>query len=190
MPKNSKRIPPALKSGIYSLLTVLPTESRTKFRKFKKQRFAELAITGPLEEDIGDEIVGLEWRRKHLFTLGLAERARILRNSIYSKWLPQQWDFPDLAFQPESQKCSPEELEALRRRADREIRSQLGAAIELVELGEIVTYESFEKELALLDRLYAMITRAYKKLSYVRAIKSMAPPSLPVPSSTLLENAA
>jgi hypothetical protein len=42
MPKNSKRIPPALKHGIFSGLGVLPTESRAKFHKFKKQRFADL----------------------------------------------------------------------------------------------------------------------------------------------------
>jgi hypothetical protein len=52
MPKNSKRIPPALKHGIFSGLGVLPTESRAKFRKFKKQRFADLGISGPSEEDI------------------------------------------------------------------------------------------------------------------------------------------
>jgi hypothetical protein len=59
-----------------------------------------------------------------------------------------------------------------------------------VELGEIVTYEFLEKELAIRERLDVMIARAYKKLAYVRAIKSMAPPSLPAPSPRLLENAA
>jgi hypothetical protein len=56
MPKNSKRIPPALKYGIYSGLGVLPTESRAKFHKFKKERFADLSFSGPSEEDIGDLI--------------------------------------------------------------------------------------------------------------------------------------
>jgi hypothetical protein len=64
MPKNSKRIPPALKHGIYSGLGLLPTESRAKFRKFRKQIFAELYLVGRLEGDIGDEIVLLEWRRR------------------------------------------------------------------------------------------------------------------------------
>jgi hypothetical protein len=36
MPRNSKRVPSALKHGIYSGLGLLPTESRAKFRKFKK----------------------------------------------------------------------------------------------------------------------------------------------------------
>jgi hypothetical protein len=71
MPKKSKRVPPALKHGIYSGLGLLPTESRAKFRKFKKQRFAELNLVGRLEEDIGEEIVCLEWRRQNLFTYTL-----------------------------------------------------------------------------------------------------------------------
>jgi hypothetical protein len=60
MSKRKRGIPPALKHGIYSGLGLLPTESRAKFRKFKKERFAELALTGPSEEDIGEEIVALE----------------------------------------------------------------------------------------------------------------------------------
>ena len=82
MPKNSKRIPPALKSGIYSGLDILPTESRAKFRKFKKQTFAELNLVGRLEEDIGEEIVRLEWRRQNLFTYDLAARAPELGGSV------------------------------------------------------------------------------------------------------------
>ena len=62
--RKQNRIPSALKHGIYSGLGLLPTESRAKFRKFKKQRFAELDLTGPLEQDIGGEIVCLEWAAK------------------------------------------------------------------------------------------------------------------------------
>jgi hypothetical protein len=184
-----KRIPPALKHGIHSGLGLLPTESRAKLRKFKKQRFAELALTGPLEEDVGEEIVRLEWRGKNLFTYALAKRAREWRNSIQSKWVPPAWAFPELKLQPEQETRSPEELEALRKRAEKEIQIELGSAIDLVELGEIVTYEFLEKELAIRERLDVMITRAYKKLAYVRAIKSMAPRAIPAaPSVPLLES--
>jgi len=62
MGKHTNRVPPALKYGIYSGIGLLPTESRAKFRKFKKQRFAELNLVGRLEEDIGEQIVLLEWR--------------------------------------------------------------------------------------------------------------------------------
>ena len=72
MRKNSKRVPLALKHGIYSGLGILPTESRAKFRKFRIQIFAELNLVGRLEEDIGEQIVLLEWRRQNFFTYDLA----------------------------------------------------------------------------------------------------------------------
>ena len=182
MSKTSKRIPPALKYGIYSGLGVLPTESRAKFRKFRKQRLADLGLMGPLEEEIGDQIIRLEWRLKNLFTYDLAERAREWDSSIYSKWVPSQWD--QVAFLPPGQeKHNPEELAALRNRAQREIRTKLGAATELVQIRAVATYDHLEKELAIREKLEVMITRLYKKLAYVRAIKSMPPPRLPSPTA-------
>ena len=66
-------------------------------------------------------------------------------------------DFPELSLPPEQETRSPEELEARRKRA--EVRSALGSAIELVEIGDVVSYEFLEKELAMLERLDVMITR-------------------------------
>jgi hypothetical protein len=68
---------------------------------------------------------------------------------------------------------SAEELEALRKRADEQARVELGAAIELVEIGEVATFEYMEKELAMIERLDAAIARDQKSLLYVRGIKSM-----------------
>ena len=85
---------------------------------------------------------------------------------------------------------SPEELRAAHRRADKRIQLELGAALELVELGDVATIEYLEKQAAIRDRLDAIIARLYKKLAFVRAIKSMPPPSLPAPAPLLLENAA
>jgi hypothetical protein len=54
----------------------------------------------------------------------MAERARALRDSIYSKWLPQRrWKLPELQLSPEPETRSPEELDALRERAIEEIRA-------------------------------------------------------------------
>jgi hypothetical protein len=193
MRKNTKRVPPALKSGIYSGLDILPTESRAKFWKFKKQTFAELNLVGRLEEDIGEEIVRLEWRRQNLFTYDLAARARARRSAIRSELIPEvrYLDFPTLvSSEPDPENSTPEELQAARRRADKRTRVELGAALELVELGDVATLEYLEKRFAILDRLDQMITRAYKKLAYVRAVKSMQPPALPPPSQPPLSRAA
>jgi hypothetical protein len=95
---------------------------------------------------------------------------------------------PEPELDPENP--TPEELLAAQRRADKRIQAELGAALELVELGDVATLGHLEKWLAILDRLEAMIGRLYKKLAYVRAIKSMAPAALPAPPQLLLEKAA
>ena len=192
MRKNSKRVPSALKHGIYSGLGPLPTESRAKFRKFRKQLFAELNLLGQKEQDIGEQIVVLEWRRRHLDTYDLAERARARRSAIRSELVPatRYLGLPNLVLEPDPENPTPEALRAAERRAQKRMQAELGAALELVELGDVATLGHLEKRLAILDRLNAMIARLYKELAYVRAIKSMAPAALPAPSQPLLEKAA
>src|SRR5947208_10519742 len=119
MRKNSKRVPPALKHGIYSGFGLLPTESPAKLRKFKKQIFAELNLVGRLEENIGEQIVFGEWRRQHLDTYDLGERARSWRSAIHSKLVPAVRylsDLPMLALEAELENPTPEELRAAERR--------------------------------------------------------------------------
>jgi hypothetical protein len=185
----SKRVPSALKHAIYSGIGLLPTESRAKFRKFRKERLAELNLVGRLEKDIGEEIVRWEWRRQHLPTYELAERARARCNAIRSdivpamRYVPDLPSLPEFNFVPHPENPSLEELKAAQQRADKRIQLELGPALELVELGDIATLEYLEKQTAIRDRLDAMIARLYKKLAYVRAIKSMSPPSLPPPAA-------
>ena len=169
----------------------MPTQNPAKFRKFKKQIFVELNLVGRFEEDIGEQIVLLERRRQNLFTYDLAERARA-RRAIQSEVIPEvrYLDLLPLLSEPDPENPTPEELRAAHRRADKRIRTELGAALELVELGEVATLGHLDKRLAVQDRLDAMITSAYKKLAYVRAIKSMSPPALPAPSQPLLGKAA
>ena len=87
MLRNSKRVPPALKHAIYSGIGLLPTESRAKFRKFRKQIFADLNLVGRREEDIGEQIVLLEWRRQHLGTYDLAGAgAGAAQRNLLPRW--------------------------------------------------------------------------------------------------------
>jgi hypothetical protein len=67
----------------------LPTESRAKFPKFRRQIFADLNLLGRLEQDIGEQIVQLEWRRQNFSTYDLAERARARRSAIHSELVPE-----------------------------------------------------------------------------------------------------
>jgi hypothetical protein len=92
--------------------------------------------------------------------------------------------------QYEEETRSPEELRALHKAADDQARNELGAAIELVEIGDIATIDYLEKELAIIERLDAMIVRCLKSLLYVRGIKSMSASSLAAPSRPRLTKAA
>jgi hypothetical protein len=133
----------------------------------------------------------LEWRRQNLFTYDLAERARTWRNSIHSRCEPSRDEPSEVQRLLRGSSLDPEVIEAARKRADKQARTELGAAIELVELDEVATLEYLEKRLAILDRLDQMIARVYKKLAFVRAIKSIQPaPALPAPSQPLLSRAA
>ena len=77
-----------------------------------------------------------------------------------------------------------------RKAADHRARTELGAAMELVKIGEVATIEYLEKELAILDRLNGMIARAFKSLLYVRGIKSMSSSGAVAPSQPRLSKAA
>jgi hypothetical protein len=120
MRKNSKQVPPALKHGIYSGTDLLPTESRAKFRKFRRQIFAELNLLGRLEQDIGEQIVVLEWRRQHLGTYDLAKRARARHSAIHSELFPKVRYLDLLRVptpEPDPENPTPEELRAAQRRS-------------------------------------------------------------------------
>jgi hypothetical protein len=194
MGKHSNRVPSAVKHGIFSGIGPLPTENSAKFWKFKKQIFAELGLVGPSEEGIGDKIVCFEWRLKNLFTYELAKRANQRHRSIYAQVDPPQYEpyFPRL-IDPDYRELeppSPEELAARRKAADEQAKAELGDAIKLVELGDVVTYEFLEKQLAIMERLEVMIARVYKKLLYVRGVKSMSFSTAAAPSQPRLGKAA
>jgi hypothetical protein len=88
MGKQTKRIPCALKHGLYSGIGVLPTEDPAELDKFKQAVFDELAPVGQVEEGIVEHIACLLWRRQNLFTYCLANRARNRHSSIYAQLSP------------------------------------------------------------------------------------------------------
>ena len=187
MGKPTQRIPSALKHGIYSAIGLLPTEDPAEFEKFKLEIFDDYMPVGRSEKIIVEEIACLQWRLQHLSTYGVAMRARERHSAIYSKLNPPQWLPPPLGIEPESR--SPEELEALRKSAVKEARTELGPAIELVEIGDVATIEYLEKELGIRERLHGMIARLEKRLLYLRGIKSISSSSATSSPQPLLEAA-
>jgi len=188
MTKRTNHIPPALKHGIYSGIGLLPTEDPAEFQKFKQEIFDEYVPVGRSERNIVENMACKMWRRQNLFTYCVAERARDRHCSIYSELGPPAlYEMPLL--QGEETR-SADELKALRKRADEQAQTELGSAIALVEIGEVVTFEYMEKELAMMERLDAAIARDQKSLLYVRGIKSMTSSVTPAPSQQLLGKAA
>src|SRR5262245_52136152 len=190
MPKNRKRVPPALKHGIYSAIGLLPTEDPAEFEKFKQEIFDDYRPVGRSEKIIVEEIACLQWRLQHLSTFGVAMRARDRRNAIYSKLPAPRW-YPTLVgfYEVEPDPRSPEELEALRKSVEKEAQTELGPAIELVEIGDVATIEYLEKELGIRERLHGMIARLEKRLLYLRGIKSISSASATSSPQPLLEAA-
>ena len=189
MRKNSKHVPPAFKHGIYSAIGLLPTEDPAEFEKFKLEIFDDYKPAGRSEIIIVEEIAGLQWRLQHLSTYGVAVRVRERHSAIYSKLGSPQWFPPLVGFEPEPESRSPEELAALRKSVEKQVRTELGPAIELVEIGDVATTEYLEKELGIRERLHGMIARLEKRLLYLRGIKSISASSATSSPPPLLEAA-
>jgi hypothetical protein len=190
MRKHNRHLPPALKHGVYSGIGLLPTEDPAEFAKFKQQILDDYKPIGRSEELIVEEIARLLWRLQHLPTYGVAIRARDLHSAIYSKLnLSPEWSFP-FQLETEPDPRSPEEIEAARKSAEKQARTELGAAIELVNIGDVATIEYLEKELSIRERLHGMITRLEKRLLYLRGIKSISSSSSAAASPQPLLEAA
>jgi hypothetical protein len=65
MDKDKKRVPSALRHGIYSAIGLLPTEDPAEFEKFKLEIVDEYKPAGRSEIIIVEEIACLQWRLQH-----------------------------------------------------------------------------------------------------------------------------
>lgn len=175
MTKRTNNIPPALRHGVYSGMTLLPGEDRAAFEKSHQEIIAEYNPTGRSEESIVENLCRLMWRRQNLSTYGLAECARRKSSQIYACLSPP-FD-PSLEFSLRQETRSPEELQALHEKADKEAQVQLGEALELVEAGDVATTDYLLNELSIIERLDQMIDRCLKQLLLVRGLKSISSPS-------------
>lgn len=173
MSKNKTHLPPALKHGCYSGLTLLPTEDRAAFETLHRDLVAEYAPNGRSEEITIENVTRLTWRRENLAIYVCAQLAREKRDAIYSRLLPPlKFEMPLIGRDEETR--SPEELSALRKELEQRAQRELGSALELAEIGEVATYDHLEKELALIDRLDGMIVRQLKQFLLIRGVKSVS----------------
>jgi hypothetical protein len=179
----TEKFHPALKHGAYSTMTLLPGEDPVAFEKLHKDLIAELVPTGALEEDIVANVARLLWRKQNLRTFRIAQVAQDRWCSINSE-KRQEADLPDLASSlsffpvgdPATEREVSEDVEA-------QARKELGDMFELVEIGKIATFDQLEKDLAVIERLDAIIDKSLKRLLLLRGVKSVGPTRAASPPS-------
>jgi hypothetical protein len=82
MPLGSKRIPPALKHGAYSEVTLLPGEDPDEFAELHRGLIAEFAPNGRMEEETVATIARLTWRRQNLARFQIGQLSNYMIEAI------------------------------------------------------------------------------------------------------------
>ena len=170
-----KKFHAALKHGAFSATAILPGEDPDAFKELHQNIIAELALVGALEDDIGWTIARLVWRKEHLATLRKGELVLEHESRIQA----QKSQFEVL----EMEKYSAERREVIMQATEDQARKDLGASYELVEIGEAATVDRLLQDLAVVERLDAMIDKCLKRLLFLRGLKSLKPPLPPVPGT-------
>jgi hypothetical protein len=168
---SERDIPPALKHGVYSGMTVLPGENADAFKKLHDDLIAELAPVGPIEGDVVESIARLTWRKRNLSTYRVVSEASARYSAIKSPKVTYESLVAD--YYPNGRELE----EGLEEKA----RKELGSTFELAKLGEIVKADYLVQELALIDKLDGMIDRCLKRLLFVRGLKSLQTSSSATP---------
>jgi hypothetical protein len=156
-----KKFHAALKHGAFSATAILPGEDPNAFRELHEKLVAELKPVGPLEDDIVGTITRLLWRKQNLATLRIAEQLSDRLEELL-----------------EGEVSAEEEI--VMEAAEKQARKELGEKYALVEIREAVTIDRLLQDLAIEERLDAMIDRCLKRLIHLRGLKSLSPLSPPL----------
>jgi hypothetical protein len=172
----------AIKHGGYSALGLLPGESSAEFEQLHKDLVEELAPRRPLEEDIVSTLARLLWRKQNRSTFRIAASVRARCGEILEVEMARRnitTSFPMVPFEQES-----DETQAARRDAERfaneQAQRELGDLYDLTKCNA-ATDAHLLADLAVEERLDAVIDKCIKRLLMVRGVKSMA---IQVPSET------
>ena len=157
-----KKQHPALKHAGYSATTILPGESAADFKKLHKDLIFELNPNGALQEETVETIAHLVWRRKNIPTFRIAEGARQRMIQIWNAMIPMDDGAPRSDKSDDFDKTFTDKWHA----AESKAREELGELYDLAEMGEEVTIDGLMRDLAVLERLDAMIDKCLKRLLF------------------------
>jgi hypothetical protein len=172
----------ALRHAGYSATSILPGESAVEFENLHQALVLEWTPNGALEDEIVATLAHALWRRKNLATFRTAERARQLATQIRAAMVPIDDGVPKSDMPDDFDKTFTEKWRA----AESQAREQLGEHYGLVEMGEEATVDCLLKDLAVQERLDAMIDKCMKRLLLVRGLKSMSLGPTSAPPERLL----
>jgi hypothetical protein len=168
MPLGPKRIPPALKHGAYSQVTLLPGEDPDEFAELHRGLIAEFAPNGRSEEETVASIARLMWRRQNLAVLEIGQLSNHLLECIKqgTKELDER-GLSDFVSDLKKMVAAKERVE----KAEENRKTE--ALVEFGEVAKQATLTLLKKELDIEERLDSMIDRLIKRLLFVRGLKSI-----------------
>jgi len=173
MTVRAKKSHPALKHGGYAATQILPGESVAEFDKLHRDLTADFTAEGALEADIVEDLAARLWRKQNLVTFRTAEAARRRYDEIKDRHANR---FAGLQFITEAdarERCGYSEEKELQekaelaeredaiRAADEIARNEPGEdTYELAKMADTVTLACLMKDLAVEERLDAMIDKS------------------------------
>ena len=203
MPVRRQKSHPALKHGGYAATQILPGESVAEFDKLHRDLTADFTAEGALEADIVEDLAARLWRKQNLATFRTAEVARRRYDEIKDRHANR---FAGLQFITEAdarERCGYSEEKELQekaelaeredaiRAADEIARNELGEdTYELAKMADTVTLACLMKDLAVEERLDAMIDKCIKRLLLAKGLKSISASSSSAPPKRLAARAA
>jgi hypothetical protein len=160
---------PAFKHG-GSAIGLVPGESAADFEKHHQGLIAEFIPMGTFEEGIVLNLAQLLWRKKNLETSRIVGFVQRRRKQLLKEKLP--FDVVNFTKADLANRVAPAEHEEAARAAEDQVRKEFGD--KWAELGENASVDALMKDLAVHERLDAMIDKCLKRLLHVRGFKSIS----------------
>src|SRR5262245_31862490 len=209
MPNRNKNRPNALKHGAFAQITILPGEDRHDFEKLHSALIEEWTPIGPTEEDAVVSIANSVWRKRRVQQfIEISVRQSILDPGHKAhhegralraflgviKAEPNNYETALMSLSRRLQEYLKEyfpetNFDSTSERIDavaKEITSKLLPEVEcelpylmLARSVAVLDQDLFQVEVAVTERLDAMIDRAIKRLIQTKAMKQMLGPLSP-----------
>jgi hypothetical protein len=160
----------ALKHAGYSATSILPGESAAELEKLHQALISEFKPNGALDQETVASIAHLLWRKKNLVTFRMAQRAQQRVAEIQEEMIQQSDPIPALP----GGSSDPNSIAETERAAEAKARKELRDLYRLVEMGDEATVACLLSDLAIHERLDAMIDKCLKRLLLIRGIKSIS----------------